>query len=156
MDDQTRVLEAADIQEIMQALPHRYPFLLVDRIIDIDGDNSCIGIRNVTVNEPHFTGHFPSRPIMPGVLLIEGMAQTAGALCVLKAIADDSANLVYFMTIDKAKFRKPVIPGDRVEYHMTKLRNRKNIWWFGGKAVVDGTRVAEAEISAMLISGEVE
>lgn len=156
MDSETAILESVDIQEIMKALPHRYPFLLVDRIIDIDGDRSCIGIKNVTMNEPHFAGHFPAKPIMPGVLLIEGMAQTAGALCVLKAIADESANLVYFMTIDKAKFRKPVIPGDRVEYHMTKLRNRKNIWWFSGKAMVDGTKVAEAEISAMLISGEME
>ena len=156
MDSETAILESVDIQEIMKALPHRYPFLLVDRIIDIDGDRSCIGIKNVTMNEPHFSGHFPAKPIMPGVLLIEGMAQTAGALCVLKAIADESANLVYFMTIDKAKFRKPVIPGDRVEYHMTKLRNRKNIWWFSGKAMVDGTKVAEAEISAMLISGDVE
>ena len=156
MDSETAILESVDIQEIMKALPHRYPFLLVDRIIDIDGDRSCIGIKNVTMNEPHFSGHFPAKPIMPGVLLIEGMAQTAGALCVLKAIADESANLVYFMTIDKAKFRKPVIPGDRVEYHMTKLRNRKNIWWFSGKAMVDGTKVAEAEISAMLISGEME
>ena len=156
MDSETAILESVDIQEIMKALPHRYPFLLVDRIIDIDGDRSCVGIKNVTMTEPHFAGHFPAKPIMPGVLLIEGMAQTAGALCVLKAIADDSANLVYFMTIDKAKFRKPVIPGDRVEYHMTKLRNRKNIWWFSGKAMVDGTKVAEAEISAMLISGEME
>ncbi len=156
MDSQTTQLESIDIQEILKALPHRYPFLLVDRIIDIDGDRSCIGIKNVTMNEPHFTGHFPGQPIMPGVLLIEGMAQTAGALCVLKAIEGDATNLVYFMTIDKAKFRKPVVPGDRVEYHMTKLRNRKNIWWFSGKAMVDGQKVAEAEISAMLLPSEVE
>lgn len=156
MDSQATVLESVDIQEIMKALPHRYPFLMVDRIIDIDGDNSCVGIKNVTVNEPQFTGHFPSQPIMPGVLLIEGMAQTAGALCVLKALSNGRADLVYFMTIDKAKFRKPVVPGDRVEFHMTKQRNRKNIWWFAGKAIVDGTKVAEAEISAMVISGETE
>lgn len=156
MDDQTTVLETADIQEIMKALPHRYPFLMVDRIVDIDGDRSCIGIKNVTVNEPQFTGHFPARPIMPGVLLIEGMAQTAGALCVLKSIDDESAKMVYFMTIDKAKFRKPVGPGDQVEYHMTRVRNRKNIWWFDGKAIVDGAKVAEAEISAMLLSGDME
>lgn len=154
MDTQTSVLESIDIQEILKALPHRYPFLLVDRIIDIDGDRAGVGIKNVTANEPHFTGHFPGQPIMPGVLLIEGMAQTAGALCVLNADDSDFANLVYFMTIDKAKFRKPVIPGDRVEYHMTKTRNRKNIWWFAGKAMVDGQKVAEAEISAMLLPGE--
>lgn len=154
MDSQSAVLESADIQEVLKALPHRYPFLMVDRIINIDEDNSCIGIKNVTVNEPHFTGHFPGTPIMPGVLLIEGMAQTAGALCVLKAIPGDRPKLVYFMTIDNAKFRKPVLPGDRVEYHMTKLRNRKNIWWFAGKAIVEGQKVAEAEVSAMLVARE--
>lgn len=156
MDSQPGVLESVDIQEVLKALPHRYPFLMVDRIVDIEGGESCVGIKNVTYNEPHFTGHFPGTPIMPGVLLIEGMAQTAGALCVLKAIDGNVPSLVYFMTIDNAKFRKPVVPGDRVEYHMTKIRNRKNIWWFSGKALVDGQKVAEAEISAMLVSGEPE
>jgi len=155
MDSQTTALESIDIQDLLKALPHRYPFLMVDRIVEIDGDRSCVGIKNVTINEPQFTGHFPTQPIMPGVLLVEGMAQTAGALCVLKAISEDSANIVYFMTIEKAKFRKPVVPGDSVEYHMTKLRNRKNIWWFSGRAVVNGQKVAEAEISAMLVPGEV-
>ena len=106
-----KTLEAADIAKIMQALPHRYPFLMVDRIRDIDGDNSCVGIKNVTFNEPHFQGHFPGQPVMPGVLLIEGMAQTAGALCVLAQAARRRPKLVYFMTIDNAKFRKPVDPG---------------------------------------------
>ena len=156
MDSQPTVLESADIQKVLEVLPHRYPMLMVDRIIDIDEDKSCIGIKNVTVNEPQFTGHFPGQPIMPGVLLIEGMAQTAGALCVIRALSGDIPNLVYFMTIDNAKFRKPVIPGDKVEYHMTKLRNRKNIWWFAGKAMVDGTKVAEAEISAMIVSQDPE
>ena len=154
MESQPGVLESVDIQEVLKALPHRYPFLMVDRIVDIDDDKSCVGIKNVTVNEPHFAGHFPDRPIMPGVLLIEGMAQTAGALCVLKAVEGNVPKLVYFMTIDDAKFRKPVIPGDRVEYHMEKLRNRKNIWWFSGKAIVEGQKVAEAVVSAMLIPRE--
>ena len=156
MDSQPAVLESADIQKVLEVLPHRYPLLMVDRIIDIDEDKSCIGIKNITVNEPQFTGHFPGTPIMPGVLLIEGMAQTAGALCVIKALSGDIPNMVYFMTIDNAKFRKPVIPGDRVEYHMTKIRNRKNIWWFSGKAMVDGTKVAEAEISAMIVGRDSE
>ena len=156
MDSQPAVLESADIQKVLEVLPHRYPLLMVDRIIDIEDDKSCIGIKNITVNEPQFTGHFPGTPIMPGVLLIEGMAQTAGALCVIKALSGDIPSMVYFMTIDNAKFRKPVIPGDRVEYHMTKLRNRKNIWWFSGKAMVDGTKVAEAEISAMIVGRDSE
>lgn len=144
-------LGAADIMKIMEMLPHRYPFLLVDRIVEMNGDQSCIGIKNVTANEPHFTGHFPARPIMPGVLLIEGMAQTAGALCVSARAAFAQPRVVYFMTIDKAKFRKPVEPGDVVEYHMTKLKNRANMWWFRGEAKVRGTVVAEAEVSAMLV-----
>ena len=153
MDDAvTKTLESIDIVELLKALPHRYPFLLVDRIIDIDRDESCIGIKNVTYNEPQFTGHFPENPIMPGVLLIEGMAQTAGAVCARFASLG-KPNLVYFMTIDKAKFRKPVIPGDRVEYHMTKMNRRRSMWWYKGVAKVDGQVVCEAEISAMLLPG---
>ncbi len=150
MDQETKTLEAADIHRIMEALPHRYPFLMVDRIRDIDGDESCVGLKNVTFNEPHFQGHFPSQPVMPGVLLIEGMAQTAGALCV---IAQGAARpkLVYFMTVDNAKFRKPVIPGDTVEYHVRKIRRRSNIWKFAAVAWVSGAKVAEAEVSAMLV-----
>jgi 3-hydroxyacyl-[acyl-carrier-protein] dehydratase len=151
MDQETRTLESADISRIMKALPHRYPFLMVDRIRDIDGDDSCVGIKNVTVNEPHFMGHFPEQPVMPGVLLIEGMAQTAGALCVLAQVAPARPKLVYFMTIDNAKFRKPVIPGDTVEYHVRKIRRRSNIWRFSAVALVAGVKVAEAEVSAMLV-----
>ena len=149
MDDKPSSLEAADILDILNYLPHRYPFLLVDRIIDMKGDESCIGIKNVTFNEPHFTGHFPGRPIMPGVLMIEGMAQTAGAMCARTVTPRPKA--VYFMTIDKAKFRKPVIPGDVVEYHMTKLKSRLNMWWFRGEAKVRGEIVAEAEVGAMIV-----
>src|SRR5215217_216502 len=146
------VLGTADIKEIMKLLPHRYPFLLVDRIVEIDADNSAIGIKNVTANEPHFTGHFPDEPIMPGVLLIEGMAQTAGAICARKN--GTGSNLVYFMTIDNARFRKPVVPGDRVEYHVVKQKQRGNIWKFHCDAKVDGQLVAEADIGAMIISKE--
>lgn len=146
----TITLDTIDIQKLMTYLPHRYPFLLVDRIIEVDSDNSCIGIKNVTANEPQFQGHFPDNPIMPGVLLIEGMAQTAGAICI-HSTGSSRPRLVYFMTVDKCKFRKPVLPGDRVEYHMTKLNSRRNMWWYRGEAKVDGQVVAEAEISAMII-----
>ncbi len=153
MDQATRALEAADINKIMAALPHRYPFLMVDRIRDIDGEESCIGVKNVTINEPHFQGHFPGRPVMPGVLLIEGMAQTAGALCSLAQLDAERPKLVYFMTIDNAKFRKPVIPGDTVEYHVRKIRRRGNIWRFAAEAMVEGIKVAEAEVTAMMVDG---
>ncbi|WP_454745737.1 3-hydroxyacyl-ACP dehydratase FabZ [Ciceribacter selenitireducens] len=150
MTDQVKTeLGAADILEIMKLLPHRYPFLLVDRIVDIDGDNSAVGIKNVTANEPHFTGHFPESPIMPGVLLIEGMAQTAGAICTRKQ--GGGGNLVYFMTIDNARFRKPVVPGDRVEFHVFEQKQRGNIWKFHCDAKVDGALVAEADIGAMIM-----
>ena len=143
-------LEAIGIREILAALPHRYPFLLVDRIIDIRGDESGIGIKNVTANEPHFLGHFPNNPIMPGVLVLEGMAQTAGTLCIRSMAGQAKPKLVYFITIDKAKFRKPVLPGDVLEYHMTQLKRRKNMSWYRGEAKVLGEVVAEAELGAMI------
>lgn len=143
-------LATLDILQLLERLPHRYPFLLVDKILAIDSDRSCIGIKNVTFNEPQFQGHFPGRPVMPGVMLIEGMAQTAGAICVhSRGMA--KPQLVYFMTIDKAKFRKPVGPGDTVEYHLTRLNQRRNMWWYRGEAKVDGVVVCEAELSAMLV-----
>ena len=148
-----KTLETADIMRVLELLPHRYPFLMIDRIVDIDGDNFGIGIKNVTINEPHFQGHFPARPIMPGVLLIEGMAQTAGAIVVASRGPDSRPDVVFFMTIDKAKFRKPVEPGDRVEFHVRKIRNRSMIWKFDAVAMVDGAKVAEAEISAMVRDG---
>jgi 3-hydroxyacyl-[acyl-carrier-protein] dehydratase len=149
MGDTPTSLDTAQILDILKYLPHRYPFLLVDRIIEMKGDESCIGIKNVTYNEPQFSGHFPGNPIMPGVLIIEGMAQTAGALCSRNLTPPPKA--VYFMTIDKAKFRKPVIPGDVIEYHMTRLKHRLNMWWFRGEAKVGGVLVCEAEIAAMLL-----
>jgi len=148
----SKTYETFDIQKLLALLPHRYPFLLVDRIVRAKGDESGIGIKNVTANEPQFEGHFPGRPIMPGVLLIEGMAQTAGALCVASQLELGKPSLVYLMTIDKAKFRKPVVPGDRVEFHMTRISKRRNMWWFRGEAKVDGALVCEAEISAMLVA----
>jgi 3-hydroxyacyl-[acyl-carrier-protein] dehydratase len=143
------VLGTLEITELLKLLPHRYPFLLIDRIVDMDGDNSATGIKNVTFNEPHFQGHFPGQPIMPGVLIIEAMAQVAGAIT-LKAAGDDKPPLVYFLTIDNAKFRKPVVPGDRLELRVRKLKKRGNISRFACEAFVDGAMVAEAEVAAMI------
>ena len=143
-------LDAIGIREILAALPHRFPFLLVDRIVQIRGDESGIGIKNVTANEPQFQGHFPNNPVMPGVLVLEGMAQTAGTLCIRALPGQAKPSLVYFLTIDKAKFRKPVVPGDVLEYHMTRIKRRKNMWWFRGEAKVGGEIVAEAELGAMI------
>ncbi|MGF1649690.1 MAG: 3-hydroxyacyl-ACP dehydratase FabZ [Hyphomicrobiaceae bacterium] len=145
-----KTLATADIARVMKLLPHRYPFLMVDRMYDMDGDASCVGVKNVTYNEPFFAGHFPQHPVMPGVLIIEGLAQTAGALCVHSLGEGYRAELVYFMGIDKAKFRRPVLPGDVLHYHVRKIRNRGRVWRFYGEAKVDGKIVAEAEISAML------
>lgn len=144
-------LEAADILKLLELLPHRYPFLMVDRIVEIDGDRSGVGLKNVSFNEPHFQGHFPGRPVMPGVLLLEGMAQTAGAMCILARAVAQRPQLVYFMTIDKAKFRKPVTPGDQVLFRMTQKARKRNIWWFTGTATVGDALVAEAELSAMIV-----
>lgn len=142
-------VDTLGVQKLLALLPHRYPFLLIDKVIGIRGDEFGIGIKNVTANEPQFTGHFPGNPIMPGVLMIEGMAQTGGVLAIHN-LGGDAGKTVYFMTIDKVKFRKPVIPGDRLEYHMTKFAKKRNIWFYRGEAYVDGKLVAEAELSAML------
>jgi 3-hydroxyacyl-[acyl-carrier-protein] dehydratase len=144
-------LASADIEQIMKLLPHRYPFLLLDRIIDMDRDESAVGIKNVTINEPFFQGHFPGYPVMPGVLIIEALAQTAGALCVHNSGTTDIPQIVYFMGIDNAKFRKPVVPGDQLHLHVKKIRSRGPVWRFSGEAKVHGQVVAEAEISAMIV-----
>jgi 3-hydroxyacyl-[acyl-carrier-protein] dehydratase len=143
--------DTLELADILRLLPHRYPFLLIDRIIRIRGDDFCVGIKNVTFNEPFFQGHFPSRPVMPGVLLLEGMAQSAGAVCA-RFVGTDNTATTYFLTIDKAKFRRPVVPGDIVEYHLTKKARRKNMWWYRGEAMVGGQLACEAEVGAMVES----
>jgi len=149
MDKAVTKLETADIATVLRYLPHRYPFLMVDRVIDIQGDDHGIGIKSVTFNEPHFQGHFPDNPVFPGVLMIEGMAQTAGVLCIAKTHSAQPKS-VFFLTIDKAKFRRPVLPGHTIEYHMTKLSQRKTWWWYWGVAKVAGQVVAEAKVGAMI------
>ena len=150
-DTSSEKLEEADIKRVMQLLPHRYPMLMIDGIKEMRGTESAIGIKNVTFNEPHFQGHFPGLPVMPGVLIVEAMAQTAGAL-VLGGLGQGAENkVVYFMSIDKAKFRKPVVPGDVLHIHVSKLQNRGPVWKFSGLAKVDGAVVAEADFSAMII-----
>jgi 3-hydroxyacyl-[acyl-carrier-protein] dehydratase len=140
-----------DVMRVMELIPHRYPFLMVDRVESIVPDTSCIGIKNVSINEPFFQGHFPARPVMPGVLIIESMAQTAGCLVVATLGPESEGKLVYFMTVDDARFRKPVVPGDQMKVHVRKLRNRGPVWKFQGEARVDGTLVAEATYSAMIL-----
>ena len=143
-------LGAMDIREILRFLPHRYPFVMIDRMIDMRTDEHAVGIKNVTVNEPQFMGHFPDNPVMPGVLVIEGMAQTAGTLVLWHLGTEARGRKVYFLTIDKAKFRKPAIPGDTIEYHVDKIARRRSMWWYRAKALVNGALIAEAEIGAMI------
>lgn len=150
MSGEAGTLGTVDIREILRMLPHRYPFIMVDRITDMRADEHAIGIKNVTVNEPQFTGHFPDNPVMPGVLVIEGMAQTAGALCLWHLGAEARGSKVYLLTIDKAKFRKPAIPGDTIEYHVNKTARRRNMWWYRVEAKINGVLIAEAEIGAMI------
>lgn len=140
-----------DIMRIMQMIPHRYPMLMIERVVDIVLGESAVGIKNVSINEPFFAGHFPSRPVMPGVLIIEAMAQTAAVLVVSTLGPEAEGKLVYFMTVDEARFRKPVTPGDTVHIHVSKQRNRANVWKFKGEAKVNGVLVAEAIYSAMIL-----
>jgi 3-hydroxyacyl-[acyl-carrier-protein] dehydratase len=140
-----------DIHRIMQMIPHRYPFLLVDRAINVVANESAVGIKNVTFNEPHFVGHFPQKPIMPGVLIIEAMAQTA-ALVVMHTLGGEAdGKLVYFMSIEEAKFRKPVVPGDTIEIHVHKMKSRGNVWKFACEAHVASGKAAEAQVTAMIM-----
>lgn len=146
----TTQVATADVLRIMEMIPHRYPFLLVDRVVDIRRDESCVGIKNVSINEAHFLGHFPRQPVMPGVLIVEAMAQTAAVLVVETLGPASAGKLVYFMSVDNARFRKPVVPGDQLRIHVAKERNRGAVWKFTGEAKVDGTLVAEATFAAMI------
>lgn len=143
-------LVTADIQRIQRILPHRYPFLLVDRVERIDGTRSAVGIKNVTANEPHFTGHFPGLPVMPGVLVVEALAQTAAVMVGVAEGFEDRGVMVYFMGIDGAKFRRKVVPGDTLELHVETLRGGGKVWRFRGRATVGGELAAEAELTAMM------
>ena len=145
------VIEALDIARIMQAIPHRYPFLLIDRVVDMVLNHSAIGVKNVTINEGFFQGHFPGHPVMPGVLIIESMAQTAAVLVVETLGPAAQGKVVYFMSIEGAKFRRPVVPGDQLRVHVVKQRNRGNVWKFHAIARVDGVTVAEATFAAMIM-----
>ena len=145
-----RVADAVDVTRIMQMIPHRYPFLLIDRVVDIVAGESAIGIKNVSINEGYFQGHFPRDPVMPGVLIIEAMAQTAAVLVVYTLGAAFEGKLVYFMTIDSARFRRPVFPGDQIHVHVSKERQRGMVWRFRGEAKVDDQVVAEAVFAAMI------
>jgi 3-hydroxyacyl-[acyl-carrier-protein] dehydratase len=145
---------SADVVKIKRMIPHRYPFLLIDRVVNIEVNRYAVGLKQVTVNEPHFDGHFPALPVMPGVLIIEAMAQTSAVLVVETLDLIDKDLLVYFMGIDSAKFRKPVTPGDTLELHVTVSRGRGKIWKFTSEARVGDALVAEAEFTAMILSPE--
>lgn len=144
-------LSAMSLADILKSLPHRYPFLMIDKIIKIDGDEKAVGIKNVTFNEPMFQGHFPENPIFPGVLIIEGMAQTAGAIVIKHDSGVGKKNVVLMLGVDKARFRKPAGPGDVIEFHIAKIQRRRNVGRYKAEAIVDGNVIAEAEITAMII-----
>ncbi len=139
-----------DVNRIMDMIPHRYPILLIDRILELVPGESAVALKNVTINEPHFNGHFPGYPVMPGVLIVEAMAQTAAVVVVEAMGAEAEGKVVYFMTIDNARFRKPVVPGDSVHIHVSKVRSRGAVWKFKGEAMVDGQVCAQATFSAMI------
>ena len=149
-------MQSADMARILRLLPHRYPFLLVDAVFDIDGYKSARGLKNVTANEPYFQGHFPDNPIMPGVTIVEAMAQTSAVLVGVGLELEDRNAGVYFMSIDKCKFRRMVVPGDRLDLFVTTLRGspRGKVWKFAGRSEVDGEMAAEAEFSAMIVVPE--
>lgn len=140
-----------DVTRIMQLIPHRFPMLLIDRVIDIVAGESCTGIKNVTINEHFFAGHFPSRPVMPGVMIVEAMAQTSATLVAHSLGAEAEGKLVYFMSIEDARFRRPIVPGDQIHIKVTKLQTRRNVWRFKGEALVGGVLCAEATYAAMIV-----
>jgi 3-hydroxyacyl-[acyl-carrier-protein] dehydratase len=148
---ETGEVTSAGIMRVMEMIPHRYPFLMVDKVVDIMKDTRATGIKNVSINEPFFPGHFPRQPVMPGVLIIESMAQTAAVLVVETLEGEAAGKLVYFMTVDEARFRKPVFPGDVLRVHVDKVRHRGNVWKFRSEAKVGDVRVAQATFSAMIM-----
>lgn len=149
--DSKTVVDTIEIERIMSMIPHRYPFLLVDRVVDLVKGESATGIKNVSINEPFFQGHFPGHPVMPGVLIVEAMAQTAGVVVIHSLGENEQAKVVYFMSIDSARFRKPVTPGDTLRIHVTKKAQRGNAWKFSAQAKVDGVVVSDASYSAMIV-----
>jgi 3-hydroxyacyl-[acyl-carrier-protein] dehydratase len=150
-EPQAQVGKSLDVLRIMELIPHRYPFLMVDRVVDVIPNESAVGIKNVTINEEFFQGHFPRKPVMPGVLLIESMAQTAAVLVVETLGREHEGKLVYFMSVDNARFRRPVTPGDTLRVHVVKERQRGNVWKFKGEVKVEGRVVAEAVFAAMIM-----
>ena len=146
-----KTVERMDIEEILHAIPHRYPFLMIDRVIDVVPDEQATGIKNVSINESYFHGHFPRRPVMPGVLIIESMAQTAAVLVVATLGPAMAGKLVYFMSVDDCRFRRPVVPGDQLFIHVTKKHHRRNVWKFTARAAVEDQTVAQATYSAMIL-----
>lgn len=153
MSSETEGTEGIEIgiERIMEMIPHRYPMLLVDKVVNVIANESAVGVKNVSMNENFFQGHFPQRPVMPGVLIIEAMAQTAAVLVVHTLGKESEGKLVYFMSVDSARFRKPVVPGDRLELHVVKEQSRRNVWKFKAEGRVDGTLVAEATYAAMIL-----
>ena len=141
-----------DVQRIMEMIPHRHPFLMIDRVVDMVANDRATGVKNVSINENYFQGHFPARPVMPGVLIIEAMAQTAAVLVVHTLGPESEGKLVYFMSVDNARFRRPVFPGDRLDVHVTKQRHRGNVWKFEGRAKVGDNLMAEAVFAAMILN----
>lgn len=151
MDASKQKGKSLDILRIMEMIPHRYPFLMIDRLDEVIANESAVGIKNVTINEFYFQGHFPDKPVVPGVLIIEAMAQTAAVLVVETLGPESEGKLVYFMTINDARFRKPVGPGDTLHVHVRKMQNRSNVWKFKGEARVGGVLMAEATFAAMIL-----
>ena len=147
-------IDQIDIMRIMELIPHRFPFLMIDRVVDLVPYESATGIKNVSINEPYFQGHFPTQAVMPGVLVIESMAQTAGIVVIHSMGVEAEGKLVYFMLIDSARFRRPIFPGDQIQVKVKKLRRRGNVWKFRGEAIVDGKLAAEAVFSAKIMDQE--
>ena len=152
ISNKVKSVDYIDVEKIVKMIPHRYPMLLIDKVIDIVIDQSAVGVKNVTANENFFTGHFPSKMVMPGVLMIESMAQTCAVLVIETLGKEAEGSLVYFMSVDGGKFRKPVVPGDQLKFHVNKIRNRSNVWKFKCKGYVEEELVAEATISAMIMA----